>query len=61
MPYVKIELVKGRTEAEKAAVAKAITEAMVTHAGAKPETVWVVFQDVAKEDWASGGTLMSKR
>lgn len=61
MPYVKIEMVKGRSEDEKAAVAKAVTEAMVMHAGAKPESVWVVFQDVVKEDWASGGTLMSRR
>lgn len=61
MPYVKIEMVKGRSEDEKAAVARAVTDALVTHAGARPESVWVIFQDVAREDWASGGALMSRR
>lgn len=61
MPYVKVEMVKGRTEDQKAAMAEAITEALVKLGGATPQSVWVVFQDVEKEDWASGGKLMSRK
>lgn len=61
MPYVKIEMVNGRSEDEKAAVARAVTDAQVTHAGVRPESVWAIFQDDAKDDWASGRTLLSRR
>lgn len=61
MPYVKVELTEGRTEDQKAAMAEAITDALVKLGGAKPESVWVVFDDVTKENWASGGKLMSRK
>lgn len=61
MPYVKVELIKGRTEEQKAAMAEAITEVLVKLGGATPQSVWVVFDDVEKENWASGGKLMSRK
>ena len=41
MPNVKIELLEGRTTEQKAAVAKAVTEALVlvNHADSNPEAV----------------------
>lgn len=39
MPNVKIELLEGRTTEQKAAVAKAVTEALVNHANSNPEAV----------------------
>jgi 4-oxalocrotonate tautomerase len=47
----------GRTHAQKAELARVITEAMVTIAHTTPESTTVVFQEVAKEDWALGGKL----
>ena len=61
MPYVRIELVAGRSEDQKAAIAAAVTQAMVEHGGANPQSVWVVFDDVQKQNWATGGTLMSRK
>ena len=61
MPYVKIELMSGRTEDQKAAVARAVTDALVELAGARPETVFIVFDDVPAVNWASGGELLSRR
>ena len=40
---------------------QAITDAMVEHAGAKPDSVFVVLEDVKKSNWAIGGTLVSQR
>lgn len=60
MPYVKIEMNAGRTPEQKAALARAITDAFVEHAGAKRESVWVVIDDVAKSNWAIGGELLEK-
>ncbi|WP_269768430.1 2-hydroxymuconate tautomerase [Bordetella genomosp. 8] len=61
MPYVRIEMLEGRTEEQKAAIAKVVTQAMEDHAGAPPQSVFVVFEDVARENWAVGGTLISQR
>lgn len=60
MPYVKIDMLKGRTPEQKAALARAITDAFVEHAGAKRESVWVVFDDVARNNWAIAGELLEK-
>jgi len=60
MPYVKIEMLDGRTAEQKAALARAIADAFVEHGGAKRESVWVVFDDVARSNWAVGGELLEK-
>lgn len=61
MPYVRIELIEGRSEDQKAAVAEAVTKALVELAGAKAESIFIVFDDVPPHNWASGGKLLSRR
>lgn len=60
MPYVKIELLKGRTREQKAAVADAVTKALVTLAASRAEDVHVVFTDVEKSEWAIAGRLVDQ-
>ena len=59
MPIVKIGMWTGRTHAQKAELARVITEAMVTIAHTTPEATLVIFEDIAKENWAQGGVLAS--
>lgn len=59
MPMIKVEMFPGRTKDQKRAFAKAVTEAFVTHCGGTPQSVQIIFQDVAKEDWATAGKLAS--
>jgi len=59
MPIVRIEMWPGRTHAQKAELARVITEAMVTIAHTTPEATIVVFEDVGRENWAHGGVLAS--
>ncbi len=61
MPYVKIEMLAGRSESQKAEIARAVTEALVTHGGATPASVSIVFADVPADHWAIGGQLLSAR
>ena len=61
MPIVRVELWPGRTHAQKAELARAITDAVVTVAHAQPESTLVIFEDVPKENWAQGGVLASDR
>ena len=59
MPIVRVEMWPGRTHEQKAALAKAITDAMVSIAKTTPEATIIVFEDIPKENWAEAGILAS--
>jgi 4-oxalocrotonate tautomerase len=59
MPVVIVEMWEGRTVEQKRNLVKAITDAMVEHAGAKPDALHVIIHDVPKESWAKAGILSS--
>ena len=55
MPLIHVTLFAGRTAEQKRAFAQALTEAAVHSIGATPESVDVIFTDVQRVDWATGG------
>jgi 4-oxalocrotonate tautomerase len=57
MPVVIVELWEGRSVEQKRALCKAITDAMVEHADARPDGLHVIIHEVAKENWARAGVL----
>ena len=59
MPIVRVEMWSGRTKAQKQELARAITEVVCNIAHTTPEKTIVVFQDIAKDDWAEAGRLAS--
>lgn len=61
MPYVRIEIMAGRSEDQKAELAAAVTEAMERIVGSTPASTFVVFEDVDPTNWAIGGELVSRR
>jgi len=60
MPIVRVEMWPGRTQEQKAELARAITDAVVSIARTTPEDTIVIFQDVARENWAKGGVMASE-
>lgn len=60
MPVVRVEMWTGRTQSQKAELARVITDAIVTIAHTTPEATTVIFEDIAKENWAVGGVLASQ-
>jgi 4-oxalocrotonate tautomerase len=60
MPVIHVEMWPGRTYSQKQELAKAITEAVVRIANTTPEATIVIFDEVAKENWAQGGVLSSE-
>ncbi|MBZ6527490.1 tautomerase family protein [Aerococcaceae bacterium DSM 111021] len=54
MPYVRIQSKAGRTPEQKEALAQAIIEQMVNQDYASKESIRVIFEDMAKEDFYSG-------
>jgi 4-oxalocrotonate tautomerase len=61
MPLVQITMLTGRTSDQKRKLAERITDVMEEEAGAHREAVIVVFHEVSKESYASGGVLMADK
>lgn len=59
MPIVEVSLFTGRTAEQKLRTARAISDALVDHSGATPESVQVIFRDVERTDWLRAGELAS--
>jgi len=56
MPFVNIQILKGHPQERKDEMARRVTTAVSELAGLPPEAVWVVFDEVAAEDWYVGLT-----
>lgn len=61
MPTLHVEFFEGRTVEQKRALAKELTDACVRVLGGSADSVDVIFQDVKREDWATGGVLWSDK
>jgi 4-oxalocrotonate tautomerase len=61
MPLVKIDMWAGRTPEQKEKMIKKVTEAICESVGCPKESVWVVIEDVPKENWGISGEQCSKK
>ncbi len=57
MPYVNVQITRGATRQQKAAVVQRITAALVEELGKRPEHIHIVIQEIAEEDWGFAGML----
>lgn len=56
MPYVNIKITReGATREQKAEIIKGVTDLLVRVLDKDPNGTWVVFDEVALEDWGVGG------
>jgi 4-oxalocrotonate tautomerase len=61
MPTLRVELFEGRSAEQKRALAKELTDACVRVLGGSADGVDVVFFDIRRENWSSGGVLWSDK
>jgi 4-oxalocrotonate tautomerase len=61
VPTLHVELFEGRTPQQKAALAKELTDACVRVLGGSSDAVDVIFCDISRHDWATGGVLWSEK
>ncbi|MDA0769428.1 MAG: hypothetical protein BZY79_05960 [SAR202 cluster bacterium Casp-Chloro-G4] len=61
MPIVRIEMWPGRSHAQKAELARVITDAMVNITQTTPDSTIIVFEDIPKDNWAQNGMLASDK
>lgn len=59
MPTIRVDMFEGRTHEQKRALAKELTDACVRAIGVSPDSVDILFFDIPKQHWASGGKLWS--
>lgn len=60
MPLVTIRLLEGRTLRDKEALAEEITRAVMKAAKVDRDHVWVIIEEIKRENWAVGGALFSR-
>ena len=60
MPTYHIEMLEGRTVAQKKKLAEEITRVSVEVLGGSPESVDILITDVKRDNWATGGKLWSE-
>jgi 4-oxalocrotonate tautomerase len=61
MPLIQATILEGRTQAQKEAFFKAVTQAAVETLNVKPEQVRVVINQVPTTHWAIGGISVAER
>ena len=61
MPTIHVELFEGRTAEQKRIFAKEVTELTARVLGGSADGVDVIFVDVKRQDWATGGVLWSEQ
>jgi 4-oxalocrotonate tautomerase len=59
MPMINVQMLEGRTLEQRRKLAKELTDATCRALGVKPGDIWVVLNDVKKENWAVSGKLIS--
>ena len=59
MPIVTVQMTKGRDAAVKRRLAGEITRLLAETLDVEPEWVTVLFQELERENWATGGCLHS--
>jgi 4-oxalocrotonate tautomerase len=59
MPFITVEVLKGRTTDQRRRFAKKVTDAAVECLDATPERVRIVFRELEPTDLARGGRLVS--
>ena len=60
MPTYHIEMLEGRTVAQKKKLAEEITRVTVEVLGGSPDSVDILITDVKRENWATGGKLWTE-
>jgi len=61
MPMIRVELLKGRSVAQKRDFVAAVTREASRILDCPPEAVDIVFKDIERHDWANGGILNGDR
>jgi 4-oxalocrotonate tautomerase len=54
MPFVNVQIIKGRSAETKAKISQGIVKSITDNTEIAEDAIWVVFEEVEKEDWFVG-------
>lgn len=60
MPIIRVELLEGRTLEQKKELVEVLTREASRIAGCSAASIYVVIEDVKKENWGVAGRLLSE-
>lgn len=60
MPIIRVELIEGRTLEQKKELVEVLTRETSRIAGCSVASIYVVIEDVKKENWGVAGRLLSE-
>lgn len=61
MPIIRVEMLTGRSKEQKRELSKTLTREMARITGVSEASIFVVIEDVNKENWAVGGELLADK
>ena len=61
MPIIRVDMLTGRSRAQKRALAKELTESFIATCGGNKQSVNVIITEVEEDNWAIGTTLIADR
>lgn len=61
MPIIKVEILKGRTREQKRELAQVLTRETARITQVSEASIFVVIDEVKKENWAVGGELLADK
>jgi 4-oxalocrotonate tautomerase len=60
MPLIQVDMFEGRSDEQVQAYVQALTDTTCRLLGCTPEDVTIIFRDVPRSRWATGGALWTK-
>jgi 4-oxalocrotonate tautomerase len=61
VPLIRISHASPQDSDQKRSLVRAVTDAYVGATGTDPAKVWVVLDEVSRENWATGGVPLADR
>ena len=61
MPIIRVEMLKGRSEAQKKALSETLTKGFVDSCGGNHDSIHVLITEIEAENWGIGGKLLSEK
>lgn len=61
MPVIRVEMWAGRTTDQKRELVRVLSEETARITGCDVESIYVIIEDIKKENWGAGGQLCSEK
>jgi len=60
MPYINVKVAGALSENQKKEISRRFSEALYEVANKKPQSTYIVFEEIEKSNWAVGDRLLSE-